>query len=94
MSTTTTLDRKKLGGAAAVLAASSIGTLFAAFGALWVAGSLGISTAAASQIVAAIAAGGWALRAVIIVFGAGVIGAIAATVMWFITTKGKGAAIA
>lgn len=91
---TTTMNRKKLGGAIIVLTASGVGTLFAAFGALWVAGSLGISTAAASQIVSAIAAGGWALRAVIIVFGAGLIGAIAATVMWFITTKGQGAAIA
>lgn len=61
---------------------------------MWVAGSLGISTAAASQIVAAIVAGGWALRAVIIIFGAGIIGAIAATVIFFVTSKGQGAAIA
>jgi hypothetical protein len=63
-------------------------------GAMWVAGSLGVSTAAASQIVAAIVAGGWALRAVLIVFGAGVIGAIAATVVWYVTTRGKNVAIA
>lgn len=70
------------------------GLIVGAFGALWVAGTLGISTAAASQIVAAIAAGGWALRAVIIVFGAGVIGAIAATVVAIVAKKGKNAAIA
>jgi hypothetical protein len=62
-------------------------------GALWVAGSLGVSTAAASQIVAAIVAGGWALRAVLIVFGAGIIGAIAATVVWYVSVKGKDVAI-
>ena len=73
---------------------STLGLATAVVGALWVAGSLGISTAAASQIVTAIAAGGWALRAVIIVFGAGIIGAITATVVWYISTKGKTAAIA
>jgi len=74
--------------------AATIGLTALTFGGLWVAGSLGISTAAASQIVAAIAAGGWALRAVIIIFGAGIIGAIAATVIWIITSRGRGAAIA
>lgn len=75
-------------------AISVLGLLTVAFGALWVAGTLGISTAAASQIVAAIAAGGWALRAVIIIFGAGIIGAIAATVIAIVTTRGRTAAIA
>ncbi len=70
------------------------GLALASFAMLWVAGSLGISTAAASQIVAAIVAGGWALRAVLIIFGAGVIGAIAATVVWIIGVSGRGVAIA
>jgi hypothetical protein len=80
----------------AVLTAGIIGVAglaMAGFTMLWVAGFLGISTAAAAQIVTAIAAGGWALRAVIIIFGAGVIGAILATVTWIISVSGRGAAI-
>lgn len=79
-------------GLAASLA--STGLMAATFVGLWVAGSLGISTAAATQIVAAIAAGGWALRAVIIIFGAGLIGAIFATVVAIISSRGRNAAIA
>ena len=81
----------------AVIVASIIGLAglaSAGIAMMWVAGSLGISTAAASQIVAAIAAGGWALRAVMIIFGAGIIGAILATVTWIISVSGRGAAIA
>lgn len=77
-------------GAAASIA--SLGLIISAFGALWVAGSLGISVSAATQIVAAITAGGWALRATILVFGAGVISAIAATVVMLVSVKGKKAA--
>ena len=80
--------------AASAAALASLGLSLVAFGGLWVAGALGISTAAASQIVAAIAAGGWALRAVIIIFGAGIIGAIAATVIAIISSRGRNAAIA
>jgi Bacteriocin class IId cyclical uberolysin-like len=86
---------KKDGAVLAVAAVLGIlGLTTVAVGALWLAGSLGISTAAASQIVAAIIAGGWALRAVIIVFGAGLIGAVAATVMWYVSKRGRAAAIA
>ncbi|MFL6134293.1 MAG: uberolysin/carnocyclin family circular bacteriocin, partial [Nocardioidaceae bacterium] len=87
---------KKKDGAVLISAVlmSVVGLTTVAIGALWVAGSLGISTAAASQIVAAIVAGGWALRAVIIVFGAGLIGAITATVLWYVSRKGRTAAIA
>ncbi len=77
-----------------VAAVATLGLTAVTFAGLWVAGSLGISTAAASQIVAAIVAGGWALRAVIIIFGAGIIGAIAATVVWLISRRGRNAAIA
>ena len=73
---------------------SVMGLVTVTVGALWLAGSLGISTAAASQIVSAIVAGGWALRAVILIFGAGLIGAVTATVLWYVSSKGKAAAIA
>jgi hypothetical protein len=77
---------------AAVL--SVLGVVTATVGALWVAGSLGISAAAASQIVSAIVAGGWALRVVMFTFGAGLIGAIAVTVMWYVTNRGTNVAVA
>lgn len=56
----------------AVVVASLIGVAgltTAGIGLMWVAGTLGVSTAAASQIVSAIEAGGWALAVVMAVFG-------------------------
>lgn len=84
----------QLGVLLSTVSLASLGLSLLTFAGLWVAGTLGISTAAASQIVAAIAAGGWALRAVIIIFGAGIIGAIAATVIAIISSRGRNAAIA
>ncbi|CUR54889.1 conserved membrane hypothetical protein [metagenome] len=89
-----TLTKRDYASVAVAMAVVSFGLSVATIGGLWVAGSLGISTAAASQIVAAIVAGGWALRAVIIIFGAGIIGAITATVLWYVSRKGRTAAIA
>lgn len=76
-------------GAVAVLGLSVAG-----FAVMWVAGSLGISAAAASQVVAAIEVGGWALIAIGAVFSAGVISAITATVKWYIAKKTRALAIA
>jgi hypothetical protein len=90
------MDSKNAKRNKAVLVAGIIGVAglaTAGIALLWVAGFLGISTAAASQIVAAIIAGGWALRAVMIIFGAGIIGAILATVVWIVSVSGRGAAI-
>jgi circularin A/uberolysin family circular bacteriocin len=70
------------------------GLASAAVGVLWVAGTLGISTAAASQIVRAIEVGGWALTVVLAVFGAGVIGAITATVRAIVARLGTAVAVA
>lgn len=77
-----------------VASLAGLGSTVGLFSALWLVGSLGLSTAAASQIVAAILAGGWALRVVIMIFGAGLIGAIAATIVWIVSTRGRDAAIA
>lgn len=71
-----------------------LGLAFAGTGAMWVAGSLSISTAAATQIVDAIMVGGFALQLVMAVFGGGIISAIVATVMWKVKKIGKGLAIA
>lgn len=89
-----TSTSRDLGTVIGIVSLASLGLSLAMFAGLWVAGTLGISTAAASQIVAAIVAGGWALRAVIIVFGAGVIGAILATVVAIVSRRGRTAAIA
>lgn len=85
------------GRAVTVLAAALIGVTgltTAAVGVLWVAGSLGISTAAAGQIVRAIEVGGWALAVVMAVFGAGIIGAIMATVRSIVARLGTAVAVA
>lgn len=72
-----------------VLGLAAAGTALA-----WVAGSLGISAAAATQIVSAIMAGGWALTVVMAIFGGGIITAIAATVRWYVARRGRTVAIA
>jgi circularin A/uberolysin family circular bacteriocin len=72
----------------------AIGLATAGIGLMWVAGALGISTAAASQIVSAILAGGWALAVVMAIFGAGIIGAIIATVRGLAGRLGQAYAIA
>ncbi|WP_199034406.1 hypothetical protein [Glycomyces salinus] len=89
-----TINKKRATILLAVGALSVVGTFVGGAALMWVVGTLGISTAAATQIVSAIAAGGWALRAVIIIFGAGIIGAIAATVIAIISSSGRNIAIA
>ena len=71
-----------------------IGLATAGIGLMWVAGSLGISAAAASQIVHAIEVGGWALTVVIAIFGGGIIAAITATVRSIVARIGTAAAVA
>lgn len=73
-----TITKRKM---AVVLVASAVGLVgltTAGIGLMWVAGALGISAAAASQIVDAIQAGGLALAIVSAIFGAGAIAAIIA----------------
>jgi len=71
-----------------------VGLLALGLAPAWVAGSLGVSASAASQIVSAIQAGGWALAIVMAIFGGGIISAIIATVRGLIMKKGKNFAIA
>jgi hypothetical protein len=71
-----------------------LGLLFGGFAVAWVAGSLGISTAAASQIVTAVQVGGLALTLVGAAFGFGVGSAFVATVRWYVLRKGTKMAIA
>jgi len=75
-------------------AVSVVGIAIAGFSLAWVAGSLGISGAAASQIVRAIEIGGAALAVVIAIFGGGVISAIAGVVAAYLRKKLRAVAIA
>ncbi len=79
---------------AAAAAVAAVGLVVGSVAVAWVVGALGISTAAASQIVTAVQVGGWALTLVGAAFGFGVGSAFVATVRWYITRKGKKIAIA
>lgn len=73
---------------------SVLGLVLGSFAIAWVAGSLGISSAAATQIVNAVEVGGVALTLVGATFGFGVGSALVATIRWYITRKGKAVAVA
>lgn len=80
-----------------VSAAASVvvlGLVLGGVGIAWVAGSLGISAASASQIVAAVEAGGWALTLVAAMFGFGIGGAVVGTIRWYLSKKARSLAIA
>ncbi len=89
MSSTDRTTRTALAAALAV-----VGLVTGGFALSWVVGSLGISTAAATQIVDAVMAGGLALTIVMAIFGGGIISAIAATVRYMVAKKGRKVAIA
>ncbi|SDE20981.1 uberolysin/carnocyclin family circular bacteriocin [Glycomyces harbinensis] len=88
------MQLKKILGGAAAGALGVAGLLTAGLALAWVAGSLGISAAAASQIVNAIMVGGTALAIVIAIFGGGIISAIAFTVRAIVARVGTAHAIA
>lgn len=86
---------KRTGLQAAAAAALAVTGIFGASLAVsWVAGSLGISAAAASQIVNAIEVGGWALVVVGTIFGAGITGALIATARGILFRIGRAHAVA
>jgi hypothetical protein len=91
----TTLKKRAAGVAtAAALAFGISGLLGASLAVSWIAGSLGISAAAASQIMTAIEVGGWALVVIGTVFGAGITGGLIATARWFALRWGRAQAVA
>jgi|GEM_PF-5533930 len=71
-------------GMGAALAFAIFGLVVSGFNPLWIAGSLGISAAAATQIVAAIKAGRNAWTVIAAVAGAGVASALTATIVWIV----------
>ncbi|WP_186313650.1 uberolysin/carnocyclin family circular bacteriocin [Paenarthrobacter nicotinovorans] len=86
---------KRTGILATTAATLAIAGVFGASLAVsWIAGSLGISAAAASQIVRAIELGGWALVAIVAVFGAGITGALIATARSILFRIGRAQAVA
>ncbi|UVJ40127.1 uberolysin/carnocyclin family circular bacteriocin [Arthrobacter sp. CJ23] len=86
---------KRTGLMAATAAALAIAGVFGASLAVsWIAGSLGVSAAAASQIVKAIEVGGWALIAIGALFGGGITGALIATARGILFRIGRAQAVA
>lgn len=85
---------KEKGAAAAAISIATVGLVIGGVAIAWVAGSLGISTAAASQIVNAVQVGGLALTLVGAAFGFGIGSALVATIRWYILRKGKAIAVA
>lgn len=73
---------------------ATVGLVLTGVALAWVAGSFGLSVAAASQIVAAVEAGGLALALVGAILGAGIAGAVIASVRWYLVKKGRALAIA
>lgn len=84
--------RAMIWGASA--AVSVVGIAVAGLSLAWLVGSFGVSTAAASQIVAAIEIGGAAVAIISAILGAGVVGIIISTVVWYLKRKLRTLAIA
>ncbi|MBT1636933.1 hypothetical protein FGG90_04515 [Clavibacter tessellarius] len=84
----------KVAAVGAALAFAVVGLVVTGFDPMWIAGSLGISAAAASQIVAAIKAGRTAVTVVAAIAGAGVASAITATIAFIAISWAAGPAIA
>lgn len=80
--------------AAAAAALAVVGIFGASLAVSWIAGSLGISAAAASQIMHAIEVGGWALVVIGTIFGAGITGALIATARGILFRIGRAQAVA
>ncbi|RAZ33333.1 hypothetical protein DO944_09285 [Microbacterium sp. SMR1] len=74
----------KLAAIGVALAVAITGLIVTGFSPMWIAGSLGISAAAATQIVAAIKAGKNAFTIIAAVAGAGVASALTATIVWLV----------
>ncbi|MEZ2389912.1 uberolysin/carnocyclin family circular bacteriocin [bacterium RCC_150] len=89
-----TLSRATGLQAAAAAAIAVVGIFGASLAVSWIAGSLGISAAAASQIMRAIEVGGWALVVIGAVFGAGITGALIATARTILLRIGRAQAVA
>lgn len=87
-------DRRTNSSVTAAVAISLIGLLTAGISVMYVAGMFGLSTAFASQIVAAISVGGWVLAVVMAAISGGLAGVVIATARWAIGRWGKNVAIA
>jgi hypothetical protein len=76
------------------LVAGGLGLVAASLSVMYIAGLFGLSTAFASQIVAAVSVGGWVLAVVMAAISGGIAGVVVATARWAITQWGKAAAVA
>jgi hypothetical protein len=76
------------------LVAGGLGLVAASLSVMYIAGLFGLSTAFASQIVAAVSVGGWVLAVAMAAISGGIAGVVVATARWAITQWGKAAAVA
>ena len=86
------VSRRGLQGVA--LVAGLAGLAAASLSVMYIAGLFGLSTAFASQIVAAVSVGGWVLAVVMGAISGGIAAVVVATARWAITQWGKAAAVA
>jgi hypothetical protein len=76
------------------ISVGALGLVTASFSVMYIAGMFGLSTAFASQIVAAVSVGGWVLAVVMGLISGGIAGVVVATARWAIGQWGKAVAIA
>lgn len=88
------IQQRKVVAWGASAGVSAVALAVAGLSLAWLVGSFGISTAAATQIVTAIEIGGAAVAIISAILGAGVVGVIVSTVMWYLKRKLRKLAIA
>jgi hypothetical protein len=71
-----------------------LGLVAASISLAYIAGMFGLSKAFATQVVAAVSVGGWALAVVMAALSGGIAGVVVATARWAIARWGKNVAIA
>ncbi len=76
------------------VSAGFVGLVTASFSVMYIAGMFGLSTAFASQIIAAVSVGGWVLAVVMAAISGGIAGVVVATARWAISQWGKAVAVA
>lgn len=87
-----TVNRTSRATVAAGALLATTGLAFGAFAVLWLVGTFGLTTAAASQLATAFEVGGWALSIALLAFSGGVSGAMFAAWRVYAATLGKAAA--
>jgi len=92
--TETTVTKRSWGAVGVAGLVSVVGLATAGISAMYIAGMFGLSMTFASQIIAAIAVGGWVLAVVMAAISGGIAAVVIATARWAIFQWGKTVAAA